>query len=93
MPEGDAFTLLNVFDEWIRVKAARESGKKWCQKHGVEEQRLYEMTRLKDQFAELLKSAGLLQGDTLTQARNRVARSNPDRTWKRKQLKKLQRER
>ena len=27
----------------------------------MEEQRLYEMTRLKDQFAELLKSAGLLQ--------------------------------
>eukprot|EP00961_Rhodomonas_salina_P004450 60837-Rhodomonas_salina.2 len=49
------------------------------QRHGIEEQRLYEMTRLKDQFAELLKTAGLLQADTLIQAKNRVARSNPDR--------------
>lgn len=38
--QGDAFTLLNLYDEWIRVKAARESGKRWCQRHGVEEQRL-----------------------------------------------------
>ena len=64
-----------------------------CQRHGVEEQRLYEMTRLKEQFGELLKAAGLLQVETITQARNRVARSNPDRSWKRKQLKKLQKER
>ena len=91
--EGDPFTLLNVYDEWIRVKANKENTKKWSQRNGIEEQRLYEMTRLKDQFAELLKSAGLLQVETLTQARNRVARSNPDRSWKRKQLKKLQKER
>jgi hypothetical protein len=91
--EGDPFTVLNVYDEWIRVKAAKENTKKWSKRHGVEEQRLYEMTRLKEQFADLLKSAGLLQVETLTQARNRVARSNPDRSWKRKQLKKLQKER
>jgi hypothetical protein len=82
--EGDAFTLLNVYDSWVKVKAARESGKKWCarsarppeppapcaqilfsarapaRRHGVEEQRLYEMTRLKDQFADLLKQASPL---------------------------------
>jgi hypothetical protein len=28
--EGDPFTLLNVYDEWIRVKAARDNTKKWC---------------------------------------------------------------
>ena len=59
--EGDPFTLLNVYDEWVRIKAAKENSRKWCQRNGVEEQRLYEMARLKDQFADLLKAAGLLQ--------------------------------
>ena len=92
--EGDPFTLLNAYDEWIKVKGARgEDSRKWCRRHGLEEQRLYEITRLKDQFGNLLKDAGLLREETVVQARNRVARSNPDRSWKRQQLRKLQRER
>jgi hypothetical protein len=43
------------------VKAARsESSKKWCKRYGIEEQRLYELTKLKSQFTELLQDAGLL---------------------------------
>jgi hypothetical protein len=84
--EGDPFTLLNAYDEWIKVKGARgEDSRKWCRRHGLEEQRLYEITRLKDQFGNLLKDAGLLREETVAQARNRVARSNPDRSWKRRQ--------
>ncbi|KAJ3038261.1 DEAH (Asp-Glu-Ala-His) box polypeptide 34 [Rhizophlyctis rosea] len=41
---GDPFTLLNMFSEWLRVKAERkEQSRKWCRRHGIEEQRLYEM--------------------------------------------------
>lgn len=50
-----------MYDEWIAVKAARsESSKKWCKRYGIEEQRLYELTKLKSQFTELLQDAGLL---------------------------------
>ncbi|KAK9901707.1 hypothetical protein WJX75_009557 [Coccomyxa subellipsoidea] len=57
---GDPFTLLAVFDEWIKVKAARqEPTRKWCKKRGLEEQRLYEMAKLRAQFEGLLRDVGL----------------------------------
>ncbi|CAL8468067.1 g7606 [Coccomyxa elongata] len=57
---GDPFTLLAVFDEWIKVKAARnEPTRKWCKKRGLEEQRLYEMAKLRAQFEGLLREVGL----------------------------------
>jgi hypothetical protein len=50
-----------MYDEWIAVKASRsESSKKWCKRYGIEEQRFYELTKLKSQFTELLQDAGLL---------------------------------
>ncbi len=58
---GDAFTVMNAYDEWIRVKAARqESSRRWCKRHGLQEQRLYEITKLRRQFEDLLGSTGLL---------------------------------
>ncbi|XP_052792364.1 probable ATP-dependent RNA helicase DHX34 [Mya arenaria] len=57
---GDPFTLLNAFDEWIQVKAEGRGTKKWCQRRGLEEQRFYEMTKLKRQFKDLLQDHGLL---------------------------------
>ncbi|KAJ3300017.1 DEAH (Asp-Glu-Ala-His) box polypeptide 34 [Borealophlyctis nickersoniae] len=52
---GDPFTLLNIFSEWLRVKAERrESSRNWCKRHGIEEQRLYEMVKLKKQFEGVL---------------------------------------
>ncbi|KAJ3327687.1 DEAH (Asp-Glu-Ala-His) box polypeptide 34, partial [Gonapodya sp. JEL0774] len=54
--EGDAFTLLNLFREWLRVKAQRtENSRNWCRRHGVEEQRLFEMVKLKEQFEQVLE--------------------------------------
>jgi ribosomal protein L18E len=53
---GDPFTLLNVFTEWLHVKA--EGGAKsraWCKRRGVEEQRLYEIVKIKEQFESTLK--------------------------------------
>ncbi|XP_035673880.1 probable ATP-dependent RNA helicase DHX34 [Branchiostoma floridae] len=61
---GDPFTLLNAFDEWIQVKAGgRNSSRKWCRRRGLEEQRFYEMVKLKEQFKDLLKDHGLLEGE------------------------------
>lgn len=58
---GDAFSLLNIYDEWILVKADRKSNsRKWCKRRGIEEQRLYEISKLKRQFENLLKDYGLL---------------------------------
>jgi hypothetical protein len=32
----------------------QESSKNWCRRHGVEEQRLYEMVKLQTQFEQIL---------------------------------------
>ncbi len=65
---GDPFTLLNVMDEWIRIKTTgsqqRGGGgsdsRKWCRRRGLEEQRLYEIVKLRDQFRSLLADHNLL---------------------------------
>jgi ATP-dependent RNA helicase DHX34 len=54
-PYGDPITLMNLFSEWLKVKAEkRESSKNWCRRFGVEEQRLYEIVKLKTQFEGVL---------------------------------------
>lgn len=60
-------TLLNVFREWLELKQeffdrkTRESTKSWCKKRGLEEQRFYEITKLRRQFEDLLKDCGLIE--------------------------------
>lgn len=57
--------LLNIFDEWVKVKADnKESSRKWCKRHFLEEQRLYEMAKLKRQFRDILVDSGLLALDS-----------------------------
>ncbi len=59
---GDPITLLNAYREWLQVKAERsENSRKWCRKRGLEEQRFYEMTKLREQFKDLLEQAGLMK--------------------------------
>ncbi|XP_012281786.1 probable ATP-dependent RNA helicase DHX34 [Orussus abietinus] len=66
---GDPITLLNAYKEWLEVKQernreARGSGsnsRKWCRRRGLEEQRFYEMTKLRTQFKDLLQDGGLLK--------------------------------
>ncbi|XP_005413923.1 PREDICTED: probable ATP-dependent RNA helicase DHX34 isoform X1 [Chinchilla lanigera] len=61
--QGDPFTLFNVFNAWVQVKAERSrNSRKWCRRRGVEEHRLYEMANLRRQFKELLEDHGLLAG-------------------------------
>lgn len=58
---GDPFTLLNAFDEWLHAKSKGSSSRKWCRRRGLEEQRFYEMVKLKEQFEDLLHDHGLLE--------------------------------
>lgn len=59
---GDPFTLLNAFNEWVEVKAERGSGsRKWCKRRCLEEQRFYEMSKLKQQFSDLLRDHNMLE--------------------------------
>ncbi|KZC06163.1 putative ATP-dependent RNA helicase DHX34, partial [Dufourea novaeangliae] len=66
---GDPITLLNAFREWLEVKqqSSQESrgggsnSRKWCKRRGLEEQRFYEMTKLRTQFKELLQDCNLLK--------------------------------
>jgi len=45
-----------LFSQWLKIKAKRnESSRQWCRRHGVEEQRLYEMVKLKSQFQDILE--------------------------------------
>jgi len=61
---GDPLTLLNAFREWLRIKVDdRDNSRKWCKKRGLEEQRFYEMTKLRRQFEDLLRDSGLLEED------------------------------
>jgi hypothetical protein len=74
---GDPITLLNSFREWLKIKDDdRENSRKWCKRRGLEEQRFYEMTKLRKQFEELLEEAGLLQkrGDAGLTSAERMAR-------------------
>lgn len=71
---------MNAYDEWVRVKAARqESSRRWCKRHGLQEQRLYEITKLRRQFEDLLGNAGLIWlGAAAQRARQaRAARGGP----------------
>ena len=74
---GDPITLLNSFREWLKIKADdRENSRKWCKRRGLEEQRFYEMTKLRKQFEQLLEEAGLLaaRGDAGLTSSERMAR-------------------
>ncbi|XP_055541784.1 probable ATP-dependent RNA helicase DHX34 [Wyeomyia smithii] len=67
---GDPITLLNAYKEWLELKQTRndyrkdeqrESTKSWCRRRGLEEQRFYEITKLRNQFQELLQDCGLME--------------------------------
>lgn len=61
---GDPFTLLNLWQNWLDVKGDRKSSsRKWCKTNGIEEQRMYEIAKMKRQFEKVLNDfqPGLLQ--------------------------------
>lgn len=65
---GDPITIMNAYKEWLELKRGQfnrrnENTKQWCRRRGIEEQRFYEITKLRKQFEELLKDTELLSMD------------------------------
>ena len=70
---GDPITLLNLYREWLLVKKSQtersrdyenENSKRWCRNRGLEEQRFYEITKLKGQLESLLRECKLLENES-----------------------------
>ncbi len=74
---------------------AQENSRKWCRRHGVEEQRLYEISKLRQQFKELLQDAKLLALDEGETTINIYGMKVKDKSlqYRKQELKKLQKER
>lgn len=84
---------MNAYREWLELKRGQfnrknENTKQWCRRRGIEEQRFYEITKLRRQFEELLKDSELLslENDGELSAAERVIRKGELR-----QLKQMQR--
>ncbi|XP_037725978.1 probable ATP-dependent RNA helicase DHX34 [Drosophila subpulchrella] len=58
--QGDLFTLVRLFREWVQLKMRREGTRQWCRRLGIEEQRFYEVTKLRAQFQRILESCGMV---------------------------------
>lgn len=70
---GDPITVLNAYKTWLELKQARfqhqqhaENTKQWCRRRGLEEQRFYEITKLRNQFEDLLRDSGLTETVDMT---------------------------
>lgn len=90
---GDPITILNAYKEWLELKRGQfnrknESTKTWCRRRGLEEQRFYEITKLRNQFEDLLKDCELLmiEDEEKLSAGERIIRKGELR-----QLKQMQR--
>ncbi|XP_043272720.1 probable ATP-dependent RNA helicase DHX34 isoform X2 [Venturia canescens] len=90
---GDPITLLNAYKEWLKIKQENSdesrsgwsSSRKWCKRRGIEEQRFYEMTKLRAQFKELLHDCNLLKN----LSESKVAVSSAERSMRHGELKLL----
>lgn len=63
---GDPITTLNAYKEWLELKRGQfnrkhENPKQWCRRRGLEEQRFYEITKLRNQFQDLLRDCDLMK--------------------------------
>ncbi|XP_078482646.1 putative ATP-dependent RNA helicase DHX34 isoform X1 [Ciona intestinalis] len=90
---GDPITLLNLFDEWIKVKAeGKASSRTWCKRRGLEEQRFYEMANIKRQFTDLLRGNALLSGEKESSHGRETSHKRKQRHADRKRLRQLKEE-
>ncbi|KAK7573392.1 hypothetical protein V9T40_010583 [Parthenolecanium corni] len=95
---GDPITLLNIFREWLLIKqelanersASSYKSRKWCKKRGLEEQRFYEMTKLRSQFKELLLDCKLINEDC-TPVKSNEEMTSAERSARHGELKQLRR--
>ncbi|XP_017787147.1 PREDICTED: probable ATP-dependent RNA helicase DHX34 [Nicrophorus vespilloides] len=57
---GEPITLLNLYKGWLQVKRTGEQSRNWTKSRGVEEQRFYEVTKLIEQFRDILQDSNLI---------------------------------
>lgn len=94
---GDPITLLNAYREWLDLKQEGfgrqrqdvQSTHAWCRRRGLEEQRFYEMTKLRNQFEDLLRDCGLIEAKVAT---SMTSSERAIRHGELRQLKQLRRE-
>ncbi|CAH2087005.1 unnamed protein product [Euphydryas editha] len=79
---GDPVTLLSLYCAWLREKS-RGGGRAWCKRRGLEEQRLYELTKLAAQLNTLL------QDNNLKEAPEPETMSSAERALRHGQMKQL----
>ncbi|CAH0725008.1 unnamed protein product, partial [Brenthis ino] len=79
---GDPVTLLSLYCAWLKEKS-KGGGRAWCKRRGIEEQRLYELTKLAAQLKNLL------QDNNLMEAPEPESMSSAERSMRHGQLKHL----
>ncbi|KAF2348531.1 Helicase-associated domain [Trinorchestia longiramus] len=68
---GGALAFLPFLRGWLEEKCGRGGGsgssssRRWCRTRGLEEQRLYELTKLRHQFSHLMQESKLRQSSRL----------------------------
>ncbi|KAG6453031.1 hypothetical protein O3G_MSEX007941 [Manduca sexta] len=80
---GDPLTLVSLYCAWLRVKSEGRGSGAWCSRRGVEQQRLYELTKLAAQLR------GLLQDNNLMETQEPETMSSAERALRHGQLKQL----
>ena len=58
--EGDLFSALNFYSRWLMLRSQAQNTRSWCRRLGLEEQRFYEVTKLRNQFREIVTDSGLM---------------------------------
>ncbi|KAI8642814.1 P-loop containing nucleoside triphosphate hydrolase protein [Parasitella parasitica] len=93
--DGDPFTMLNLWQQWIEIKGSKMSSRKWCKEHLVEEHRLYEIAKMKRQFEKVLNDfqPGLLESLRSIYDDDDSGREDEDRSSKNNAREQLRRER
>ncbi|CAJ0602732.1 unnamed protein product [Cylicocyclus nassatus] len=57
---GDPFTLIEVFREWVLQKSSGGKVRRWALENGIDEHRMYEISKLRAQYRQILEDAGLI---------------------------------
>ncbi|CAG4935037.1 unnamed protein product [Colias eurytheme] len=79
---GDPITLVSLYCAWLKEKS-KGGGRAWCRRRGIEEQRLYELTKLAAQLKNLL------QDNNLMEAPEAESMSSAERSLRHGQMKQL----
>lgn len=73
--EGDIFTYSRFYSKWLSLKSDHYNTRSWCRKLGLEEQRFFEVTKLRNQFKQILTDTGLMQSVTKSDEESSLRKS------------------